>query len=391
MLQALDSLVAARWKSAFLSTFLISSFPNIFLCLVPVSWVASGSNSFGLNVQHLMLAFASGGLLGDVLLHAIPHLLAPHGGSQDAEGGKDAVQDFMDRAEDLVADGKSCSAHDHWSLFVGCLVLLGFLFFFTTERILSIYLRSSGDEEEEAVIGEDSEESALDTLSKHTVKELKDMCRLKGVPVSGNKSALIERLEHAVVGNGAQSKEKDEEDCESEENVPSELSANLAAMSASGWLNLWADFMHNFTDGLAVGASHAIGDGKLALAATLSVFFHEVPHEIGDFAILLDNGVSKSSAIKMQFVTSIGAFLGTAIGMMVHTFNGWDEALIAFTSGGFLYVATVSLIPSILNKGESGQKSKASGRNDILQSVLEAVTFAAGVSMMVVVSLLEHH
>jgi zinc transporter ZupT len=48
--------------------------------------------------------------------------------------------------------------------------------------------------------------------------------------------------------------------------------------------------MHNFTDGVAMGACYAGGKG-LALAATLSIFAHEVPHEIGDFTILIQGGV----------------------------------------------------------------------------------------------------
>lgn len=65
--------------------------------------------------------------------------------------------------------------------------------------------------------------------------------------------------------------------------------------------------------------------------------------------------------------------------------QGWDEYLIAVTSGGFLYVATVSLIPTILNKKQNQQGEEG----DVLQVVLEGLFFALGVGMMVVVSLLE--
>jgi zinc transporter 7 len=61
-------------------------------------------------------------------------------------------------------------------------------------------------------------------------------------------------------------------------------------LQASGWLNLLADSMHNFTDGIAIGASFASGRG-LAYATFLSVIFHEIPHEIGDFAILVQSGL----------------------------------------------------------------------------------------------------
>jgi hypothetical protein len=91
----------------------------------------------------------------------------------------------------------------------------------------------------------------------------------------------------------------------------------------------------------------------------------------------------------MQFFTSAGAFLGTAVGMLTSSFRGWDEYLIAATSGGFLYVATVSLIPTILG----GQQQQCRG-GQVLQIVLEAGAFALGVAMMVAVSVLEgggHH
>jgi zinc transporter 7 len=63
-----------------------------------------------------------------------------------------------------------------------------------------------------------------------------------------------------------------------------------ATFQVSGWLNIAADCMHNFTDGLAIGATFAAGGG-LALATTISVFFHEIPHEIGDFSVLIRSGM----------------------------------------------------------------------------------------------------
>lgn len=60
----------------------------------------------------------------------------------------------------------------------------------------------------------------------------------------------------------------------------------------AGYLNLAADFAHNFTDGLAIGASFLVGQG-LGIITTATVFLHEIPHEIGDFAILVQSGCSK--------------------------------------------------------------------------------------------------
>lgn len=66
----------------------------------------------------------------------------------------------------------------------------------------------------------------------------------------------------------------------------------------AGYLNLAADFAHNFTDGLAIGASFLVGQG-LGIITTATVFLHEIPHEIGDFAILVQSGCSKKK-VRMQ-------------------------------------------------------------------------------------------
>ena len=61
----------------------------------------------------------------------------------------------------------------------------------------------------------------------------------------------------------------------------------------SGYLNLFADAFHNFTDGLAIGASFLAGK-NIGLMTTVTILFHEIPHEIGDYAILIQSGDARS-------------------------------------------------------------------------------------------------
>lgn len=63
-------------------------------------------------------------------------------------------------------------------------------------------------------------------------------------------------------------------------------------IKVSGYLNLAADFTHNFTDGLAIGASFLVSPAVGAVT-TVTILLHEVPHEIGDFAILVQSGCTK--------------------------------------------------------------------------------------------------
>ena len=70
-------------------------------------------------------------------------------------------------------------------------------------------------------------------------------------------------------------------------------------IKVAGFLNLFADCFHNFTDGLAIGASFAAGE-SVGSITTLTILLHEVPHEIGDYAILIQSGVPPMKAIMLQ-------------------------------------------------------------------------------------------
>ena len=85
--------------------------------------------------------------------------------------------------------------------------------------------------------------------------------------------------------------------------------------------------------------------------ATLSILFHEIPHELGDFAILVKNGFSKQEAIMAQFGTAFAAMIGTSVGLLAVDMAG--DSLVFITSGGFVYLATVNILPDILNERAS--------------------------------------
>mmetsp|Transcript_21082 Transcript_21082/g.47554 ORF Transcript_21082/g.47554 Transcript_21082/m.47554 type:complete len:144 (+) Transcript_21082:84-515(+) len=141
--------------------------------------------------------------------------------------------------------------------------------------------------------------------------------------------------------------------------------------------------MHNFTDGIAIGASF-VGGKSLGIATFVSVLAHELPHEIGDFAILIQNGCTARQAIKLQFCTALFAVLGTAVGLLSEHFEDATETLLALVSGGFVYVATMTVMPELL-------ESQATAGAAFWNTLVEVVAFSAGVFLMVVVAHLEVH
>ncbi len=87
---------------------------------------------------------------------------------------------------------------------------------------------------------------------------------------------------------------------------------------------------------------------------------------------------SKSEAIKAQFLTALGAFAGTIVGLSAERNPIFEDLFLAFTSGGFIYIATVGALPQILAEENSG-----------MQIVCEIIAFITGIAMMVAVTYFE--
>ncbi|KAJ1837684.1 hypothetical protein LPJ70_005759 [Coemansia sp. RSA 2708] len=169
--------------------------------------------------------------------------------------------------------------------------------------------------------------------------------------------------------------------------------------------------------------SHAAG-----LSTFVAVFFHEIPHELGDFAILVQSGFSRTSALASQFFTALGAIAGTIAGILIEeaskgnrfnftglytagvpvfapavdtgsrsvlslVFGGifgmlpssvagvpWSKLVIPFTAGGFIYVGTVSVLPDLLQPDEE-EPEPAKGR---MAKHMERLRVRRGVTMALV-------
>ena len=121
-----------------------------------------------------------------------------------------------------------------------------------------------------------------------------------------------------------------------------------------GAMNIVGDFFHNFLDGLVLANAFLVSP-TLGLGAAIAIFIHEIPQEISDFGILLHAGYSRIKAIKLNFLSSLSAFLGAAIVLIFQ--HNWQTAnLLAFTAGGFIYIATADLLPE-MQKETTWQKS----------------------------------
>jgi zinc and cadmium transporter len=120
-----------------------------------------------------------------------------------------------------------------------------------------------------------------------------------------------------------------------------------------GYMSLIGDLIHNFIDGLIIAVSFISGT-SIGLVSTLAIALHEIPQEIGDFAVLIHSGFSKKKALLLNFLISLTALLGAIIGYLfsVQT-TAISSSLLPMAAGSFIYIAASDLIPEIRKHTES--------------------------------------
>lgn len=118
-----------------------------------------------------------------------------------------------------------------------------------------------------------------------------------------------------------------------------------ANLSAVAWMVVMGDGLHNFTDGMTIGAafSNSIAGG---FSTAIAVFCHELPHELGDFAVLLKAGMSAKQAVYYNILSSVLSFFGMILGVLIGEQEEASAWVFACAAGLFIYIALVDMVIS---------------------------------------------
>jgi len=280
-----------------------------------------------------MIAFGAGTLIGDAVLHLIPL----------------AIMD-----------------EDTTSASVGAFILAGVFLFFLMEKALHHHHHNYYDHHNQEDL-ELEETRSGDGLRQK--KQGKKVARASSSAdrnddtsaSASNSTTATSTLLDTISAPHSASKHGDEP-------IDPEIGV-CHRVSVVGWLNLVADNLHNLADGLVVGATLHLSV-EATVATVLAIFFHELPQELGDYAILIRAGFTKKQALLFNFLASLSAFVGLVIGLIVGESSAEANIwILSFVAGGFLYLAMSDVIPELHTSKQKGHVAA--------QSIFMALGFGA--------------
>ncbi|GBN77100.1 Zinc transporter ZIP13 [Araneus ventricosus] len=282
----------------------------------------------------LLLSFAVGGLLGDVFLHLLP--------------------EAWNHIESLGPEMHS----KHLTL--GLWVLLGMFSFV----ILEIMFAASQERKEVQ-------------LNNNT--QSIDKCFQNGKEASNSRFLCNGNSPYHETHSNSHQKNGIINHSANKPHALNEIEV-LQTIHITGYLNLMANSIDNFTHGLAVAGSFLVGI-KMGMLTTFAILIHEIPHEIGDFAILLKSGFNPWNAAKAQVSTATIGILGAVVALSSDSADKLGSCtswILPFTSGGFLNIALVNVLPDLLKE------------KDPWESVKQMLCLCGGIGVMALVNVFSH-
>ncbi|XP_040166474.1 zinc transporter ZIP10 [Anopheles arabiensis] len=311
----------------------------ISLCgLVGVAMVPLAKSIAYDDILRFLIALGVGTLCGDALMHLLPHALLPHGGDEG-----DHEHHHGEPHDDHGGHDHAAEQRAMWL----CLCAFGTAFFmYSLEMILPLFREGGADDHHHHHHG-------------HSHAHSQSSNRVEPRPAAQqNNHQQQQHHHHPHRGDDI---ELDLTDGAKDKEAKTMLQKKSARkpMAAVAFMVVLGDGLHNITDGLAIGAAFAV-DPVTGLATSFAILCHELPHELGDFALLLQTGVSIRRAIFLNIVSSILSFVGMALGLLL---TGLHESVVGWiyagTAGTFLYIALSDLVPEMRNDvARSDQKLK---------------------------------
>ncbi|CAI9740697.1 metal cation symporter ZIP8-like [Octopus vulgaris] len=145
-----------------------------------------------------------------------------------------------------------------------------------------------------------------------------------------------------------------------------------------GWVVLIGDMLHNFLDGVSMGAAFST-DVTTGFSISLAIICEELPHELADIAILVSSGLGIRKALLYNFLAALPCILGLVVGILIGRQTATGTWIFAATGGLFLYISLGVIIPEM--------RSVSHKMNELKVHCLHIIGLTFGFSIVIILAL----
>ncbi|XP_068240509.1 metal cation symporter ZIP14-like [Palaemon carinicauda] len=286
--------------------------------------------------------------------------------------------------------------HDY--LYISLFVLLGIWLFFMIERIIKINLTHQSMKQElkkypvspsdQAVLCENGREFQIPEQRPH-LSNTKQESFQDGELASPTSNGCGQQDIHLIYASQEQAIKASFG--HSERPKTHSHSHNIefrqgqdSVIKTVAWMIIFGDGFHNFIDGVSIGAafSESILTG---ISISLAVMCEELPHELGDFAVLLNAGMTVKQAVAYNFLSSTTCYIGFALGVFLGEFLQNTSCIFALAAGMFLYIALVDMVPE-MNEVASKAAEGGTVKNALYVLLLQNIGIFLGIMVLFVLA-----
>ncbi|XP_015683845.1 zinc transporter ZIP8 [Protobothrops mucrosquamatus] len=156
----------------------------------------------------------------------------------------------------------------------------------------------------------------------------------------------------------------------------------LSEIGTVAWMITLSDALHNFIDGLAIGASFTLSLLQ-GISTSIAILCEEFPHELGDFVILLNAGMSTRQALFFNFLSACSCYIGLVFGIILGN-NFAPNIIFALAGGMFLYISLADMFPEMNDM----LREKVTGRKtDLIFFLIQNAGLLTGFTAILLITL----
>lgn len=290
--------------------------------------------------------------------------------------------------------------NDKAYLWKALVIFLGIYLFYCSERMMRIYFERKTRKREQQQIQLKKNKSSTSLQPANNTEggiqtndnlddnqpdsgDIGEVCLAKGQTLDENSGLALTQAHHGHSHDPMESFNTINQALKSKKQSSKQGPVVKQEIAPLAWMIIIGDGLHNFIDGLSIGAAFS-ESVFLGVNTSLAVIFEEFPHELGDFAVLISSGMTVKQALVFNFLSACTCYLGMIFGIVLGDMTQSASFIFALAAGMFLYISLVDMMGEL---SATLEECKHSARESSHLLLMQNIGILSGIFIIFALSL----